>query len=327
MTDEIKPINTNQQNPTASSEPLPVKDAASPAEIQPEQSPAAEDAVAPVTEISAPIVEAAATIIASSETIAEEPVAVQEPLTFPASEAKAEDLMPASAAVKPDAAPAAEKTIAGGEEQPVKKTKSGAIIAIAVALVVILSLIYWAVKPAADNDSDNHGQSVQVSDAPEQGKVNIIEEVRNDISVAVSGNVDEPAYPQTKVTVYFGNTVKNPNSIDCALAYPLDRETDKKYDSAMVNTVLGLLKPLSPQEKEQGFVSAIPNGTILKYLKLDDSGVMSANFSGAISRAAGSCAVTAIRSQIEATLLQFSAVKSVVICIDGDCQADRILQP
>jgi|GEM_PF-5195790 len=320
MTDEIKPIDAVRSDSTSDPESLPIKDEASPAEIQPEQSPAVEEAAAP-------IVEAAATIIASSETIAEEPAAVQEPLAFPASETKAEDLAPESAAVKPDVGPVEEKPIAGGEEQPVKKTKSGAIIAIAIVLIVILALIYRAAKPAADDDSEIGGRQVQVSDAPEQGKVNIIEEVRNDISVAVSSNVDEPAYPQVKVTVYLGNTAKNPNSADCSLAYPLDRETDKKYDSDMINTVLGLLRPLSPQEKEQGFVSAIPNGTILKYLKLDDSGAMSANFSGAISRAAGSCAVTAIRSEIEATLLQFAAVKSVVICIDGECRPDRILQP
>ena len=40
---------------------------------------------------------------------------------------------------------------------------------------------------------------------------------------------------------------------------------------------------------------------------------------------AGSCKVTAIRSQVEATLKQFSSIKNVVISVNG--RTEDILQP
>ena len=88
-----------------------------------------------------------------------------------------------------------------------------------------------------------------------------------------------------------------------------------------------MLQPLTSTEKEAGYVSVIPDGSLLKSIKLDDSGVATATFTGNLNKAAGSCAVTAIKAQIKDTLLQFASVKSVVICIDENCKEDEILQP
>jgi len=207
-----------------------------------------------------------------------------------------------------------------------EKMRPSTIIGIIAVFIVILAVIFFATRQPAAVTLGNDGQTVSVSGAKEQGKVNIIEETKSDINVTVNDGT-KTAYPKVKVIVYLGNTQKNPNSADCSLAYPVEREIDKKYDSNMINTMLGLLEPLSAAEKEQGFVSTVPSGTILKYLKLDDSGAMSVNLSGTISQAAGSCAVTAIKAQIKDTIMQFAAVKSVVICIDGNCDESRILQP
>lgn len=207
-----------------------------------------------------------------------------------------------------------------------EKMPANKIIGIIIVLIIILVVVFYATRKPAAETADESKQSITVSSSLEQGKVSIIEETKNDINVLVS-NGDETAYPKTKVMVYLGNTQKNPNSADCSLAYPLEREIDKKYDSNMINTMIGLLEPLSAAEKEKGYVSVIPSGTTLKYLKLDDSGVMSVNLSGNISKAAGSCAVTAIKSQIRDTISQFASVKAVVICIDGNCNESEILQP
>ncbi|MFA6526353.1 MAG: GerMN domain-containing protein [Candidatus Buchananbacteria bacterium] len=216
---------------------------------------------------------------------------------------------------------AEDKTKNNKEKMPANK-----IIGIIIVLIVILVVVFYATRKPAAETADENKQSITVSSSLEQGKVSIIEETKNDIKVLVS-NGDETAYSKTKVTVYLGNTQKNPNSADCSLAYPLEREIDKKYDSNMINTMIGLLEPLSTGEKEKGYVAVIPAVTTLKYLKLDDSGVMSVNLSGNISKAAGSCAVTAIKSQIKETISQFAAVKAVVICIDGNCNESEILQP
>jgi spore germination protein GerM len=56
------------------------------------------------------------------------------------------------------------------------------------------------------------------------------------------------------------------------------------------------------------------------------NGVARANFSPELRAYGGGAArVTAIRKQIETTLLQFSSVKQVVIAIDG--QTDGVLEP
>jgi len=211
-------------------------------------------------------------------------------------------------------------------EEPIA-IKTSTIVSIVIILAAILGIVYLATRPMSESSGASDGQTVKVSDLPEQGKVNIIDEVKEDIKMQNTNIEPQTVLLQEKVIVYFGNMQKNPNSEDCGLVYPLEREADKKYDSNMVNTVISLLTPPNVAEREGGYVTAVPSGTILKYLKLDDSGTGEANFSGSLSRAAGSCAVTAIRSQIKATLLQFASVKSVVICVDGNCNDQEILQP
>jgi hypothetical protein len=213
------------------------------------------------------------------------------------------------------------------------KIKSNTIISIVIILALVLGLVFWLTR---DNNSDNSDAGnpngkIVVSDAPEQGKVTIIEEVKDQLKVASGGtatfNNTNPNSAKMAVTVFVGNTRKNPNSADCAQVYPVNRQAEKRYESNMINTVLSLLEPISTTEKENGYISVIPAGTFLQYIKIDDSGVATANFSGSISKVAGSCAVTAIKSQIKNTLIQFASVKSVVICIDGNCNQAEILQP
>ena len=94
----------------------------------------------------------------------------------------------------------------------------------------------------------------------------------------------------------------------------------------MVNTVRGLLTPLSSDELAQGWSSSIPLGTYLRNVVIKD-GVAKITLSANLNKVAGSCAVTAARAQIEKTLLQFSYINSVEICVDDNCNQDEILQP
>ena len=50
-----------------------------------------------------------------------------------------------------------------------------------------------------------------------------------------------------------------------------------------------------------------------------------ANFNNELNKAAGSCLVSAIRAQIENTLLQFEGINNVVISVEG--KTEEILQP
>ena len=94
----------------------------------------------------------------------------------------------------------------------------------------------------------------------------------------------------------------------------------------MVNTVRGLLTGLSQQEKSAGWFSSIPDGTFLNHVKVNN-GMAMINLNDNLNNVGGSCLVSAIRAQIEQTLLQFSYINAVTICVDANCQPDEILQP
>lgn len=197
---------------------------------------------------------------------------------------------------------------------------------IIIVLAIIIAVIWLASRSASQDGQADNGVNVRVSDALEKGKVSIIEEVSNEINVNVT-SADVPVWPRIKIIAFYNNTVKDPNLRDCSKVELLEREVDKKYDSNIINTVNGLLEPLSATDKAAGYYSAIPLGTQLKYIKLDDDGTLEANFSSQLGKAAGSCAVSAIRSQITNTLMQFAQVQTVKICVDGNCSQDQILQP
>lgn len=74
-----------------------------------------------------------------------------------------------------------------------------------------------------------------------------------------------------------------------------------------------------------GISTAIPEGAELKSITVED-GVARADFNEKLQQGvAGSARVTAIREQIERTLLQFDTIDEVVITIEGE--SEGILQP
>jgi len=195
--------------------------------------------------------------------------------------------------------------------------------------VIVLAIWYSDRGNNASNlkATDNSTTTVKVSDQKEQGNVNIVDEdkaklITDEVTVSSSSTGEK-----VEITAYFGNTVENPNAIDCSRVFVLKREVDKKYDSDMVNTLRGLLFALTDQEKAQGYVSNIPAGTMLKYVKVGADGAAEVHFTSALNNMGGSCAVAAARAQIEQTVKQFGYVKSVVICADENCKQDEILQP
>jgi germination protein M len=85
------------------------------------------------------------------------------------------------------------------------------------------------------------------------------------------------------------------------------------------------LKGATRTEREAGYVTAIPSGVKINSLSIKN-GVAKVDFNKELEPGGGSCAVAAIRAQIEATLRQFSTVKSVALSIDGK-SGGEILQP
>lgn len=195
--------------------------------------------------------------------------------------------------------------------------KPGAGSAITVVIIIVLvALGVWYFnrnENKAETNSENGNVNITVDDSREQGEVRILDQ-----NAAASTTV--------KITAYYSNTKRDPGLPDCSRVYPLEREVERKYEQKEINTARGLLTPLTQKEKAAGWVSSIPDGTTLKNIRINGNSAI-VNFGSTLSKAAGSCAVTAIRSQVEKTMKQFKYIKVVVICVEGNCQPDEILQP
>ncbi|OGY51004.1 MAG: hypothetical protein A3B89_02420 [Candidatus Buchananbacteria bacterium RIFCSPHIGHO2_02_FULL_40_13] len=193
-------------------------------------------------------------------------------------------------------------------------SKVGLIITVILIVFVAVGL-WYSNKDAGLNENNNNNGKVVVDDTPEQGSVTIVNDKSNDQVLADNGNT-------VKITAYYNKISSN----ECENVALLEREVEKKYNSEVINTVRGLLTPLTDSEISQGWLTSLPVGTNLKYVKIKN-GLAEVSLSSALRNVAGSCRVLAIRSQIEKTLLQFPYIKSVKICIENDCNQDEILQP
>lgn len=212
-------------------------------------------------------------------------------------------------------------------------------------IVIIILVVFLLVKVFGNKESGFDvldtiaNVNVKVSNEQEQGKVNIVKEDTRKLNEQVSEQAaNQPqltttpatglaSASTTKIIAFYPNSIKNPGAADCRIVFPLERIAEKKYDSTVINTVRGMLSTLTAAEKNLGFTTNIPAGTMLKTVKITDKGVAEVNFTAGLNRIGGSCAVSAARAQIEQTMKQFPQVKSVLICVDGNCKQDEILQP
>ena len=212
------------------------------------------------------------------------------------------------------------------------------IIAVVVILLGIAMVVWYKDKQSKQGQigtSREENINIVVDNSQEQGKVNIVETSKQELksgevtsSEATNGNVASTTdNNKIKVINYYSNNQNDPQMQDCSRVYPLEREAENKYLSKEINTIRNLLVPLTADEKSRGFISNIPAGTILKRLVILPGGVAEVHFTSALSKLGGSCATAAVRSQIEATLKQFTYIKTVSICIDDNCKQDEILQP
>ncbi|MEW6610578.1 MAG: GerMN domain-containing protein [Patescibacteria group bacterium] len=161
------------------------------------------------------------------------------------------------------------------------------------------------------------GNLVLVKDNP-SGLPEHDDEFRMPVQIATS-------FDTTTMQVYFGNTNKNPGTLDCSLVFGVDRVVPKVPQIAR-EALAALLKGPTQEEKEEGYFTSINDGVVVEKMAVDAQGVARAEFSPRLEEAVGgSCRVAAIHAQIEKTLKQFPTIKEVVISIDG--RTEDILQP
>lgn len=165
---------------------------------------------------------------------------------------------------------------------------------------------------------------------PGSGKGEIV--LEKDNPSGLPQNADELRMPivfggiSTQVVkAYFVNArYVSPDNFDCRLVYDVSRNIPKTETPARF-AIEELLKGPSDNERAMGFETMINQGVKIQKLTILN-GIATIDFDKRLEEAiGGSCRVSAVRSQIVNTLMQFSTVKRVIISIDG--RTEDILQP
>jgi|GEM_PF-4782910 len=116
---------------------------------------------------------------------------------------------------------------------------------------------------------------------------------------------------------FFNVYMRNPSMGDpkvCDAVQPLQRIGPKDLRGRML--VALLVRGPSPQEMERGYRTELPPGAVARGYK-EDNGTALVDFNAEMSRVTDACARTAVRSQIEKTLLQIPGITSVKITVQG----------
>ena len=141
--------------------------------------------------------------------------------------------------------------------------------------------------------------------------------VKNDIPTnTVTQNEAKYTY-----ILFFNNSIKNPNLIDCTKLFPIERQTTQLITPEFV--MEELMKGLTKEELKAGYVTAIPNECDLNFITIEDEKAI-VDFKP--FQIACSCATGMFTSQVKQTMLALGTIKEVVISIQGN-SGDEILQP
>lgn len=147
----------------------------------------------------------------------------------------------------------------------------------------------------------------------------------NDARYEIPVNVTASEIPlDIPFFVFFGKYGPDSSMAACENVFAVERRSPKTL-SAGKNAIEELLKGPTAEEEKSGYFTSLNDGVKLKSISIEN-GVARVDFDPELEKAVGgSCRVSAIRTQITRTLLQFPSVKSVIISIDG--RTEDILQP
>jgi hypothetical protein len=168
--------------------------------------------------------------------------------------------------------------------------------------------------------SAQYGKLILMKDNP-SGLPENDEQVEVAVWLDPSGN---SAVPEGMSVKAFFGLAGAPAGTECTTVAAVERIVPQTEGVARA-ALDELLKGPSADDIAAGFTTSIPEGVIIKSLDIA-TGTARVDFNAALERGvAGSCRVTHIREQIEATLTQFPTIEEVIISIDG--RTGDVLQP
>ncbi len=151
-------------------------------------------------------------------------------------------------------------------------------------------------------------------------KGEVIGAVTDGVYDEIGEEMIEEAVPETMtIGIYFVRVVEGQEQVEM-----VEREIPHTVATGRA-AIEELLQGPTSQEEAEGFSTSINEGTELQSIDIQDN-VAFVDFNERLEEGvAGSAWVTAIREQIEKTLLQFGTIEEVVISIEG--RTEDILQP
>lgn len=127
-----------------------------------------------------------------------------------------------------------------------------------------------------------------------------------------------------KVSVYFPNTKKDPEMLDCSKVYAVQRTIVAGDDQASI-AVHELLKGPTESEKALGYISSLPTEVNDPEIEIGKGAVI-ADFDMTLEQGmGGSCRVSTVRAQLEQTFKAVFPDDQVILSVDG--RIEDILQP
>jgi len=130
---------------------------------------------------------------------------------------------------------------------------------------------------------------------------------------------------EMEIILYFGNSIKNPQSYDCNLVYPVKRKIPKTQAVARA-TLEELIKGPTKEEEKLGYYGTMPKETKINSINIKD-GILFIDFSKEIENNFASCSGSYRLTSIGKTMTQFSSVKDIKLAVNGNWNMDEILQP
>jgi spore germination protein GerM len=135
--------------------------------------------------------------------------------------------------------------------------------------------------------------------------------------------------PYRLVKVFYSNTKLNPEMIDCAKVFPVERRLDSKFFASetdyIVETLKLFLKGPTEKEKGEGYGMTAPSNLTINFVKVFNKEIQVDFGKELFEASGGSCRVLAIRAEITETVQQFFPGYQVIISANGN--SEEVLQP
>ncbi len=143
------------------------------------------------------------------------------------------------------------------------------------------------------------------------------------IKFAQFSGAGAPPFARMNLKVFFGNTIYDPEAVDCKKVFSVTRAVPQTLGVARMALEQLLLGP-TDSEKKSGYITTLSSGVTVHNLSIEN-GLARVDFNESLNNVGGSCQVSAIRAQIEQTLRQFPTVREVLISVNGN--TEEALQP